>query len=47
MPELKEQLQRTFGDNYSLERELGNGVLTFSQDKSYSYGVSFTRSPTP
>jgi hypothetical protein len=24
-----------------------NGVLTFSEDKSYSYGISFARSPTP
>ena len=28
MPELKEQLQRTFGDNYSLERELGGGGMS-------------------
>src|ERR1035437_610711 len=27
MPELKEQLQRTLGDNYSLERELGGGGI--------------------
>lgn len=28
MPELKEQLQRTLGDNYSLERELGGGGMS-------------------